>query len=69
LAATARVEPADSSIPAGSSAPVAGGEVAEGDQDTLVRALAVARSFRVGGDLRAWLFSIMHNALRIVARR
>jgi RNA polymerase sigma factor (sigma-70 family) len=31
-------------------------------QDTLVRAIAAARSFRVGGNLRAWLFSIMHNA-------
>jgi RNA polymerase sigma-70 factor (ECF subfamily) len=31
-------------------------------QDTLVRAIAAARSFRIGGNLRAWLFSIMHNA-------
>ena len=31
-------------------------------QDTLVRALAAASSFRTGGNLRAWLFSIMHNA-------
>lgn len=31
-------------------------------QDTLVRALAAASSFRAGGNLRAWLFSIMHNA-------
>jgi RNA polymerase sigma-70 factor (ECF subfamily) len=31
-------------------------------QDTLVRAIAAARSFRTGGNLRAWLFSIMHNA-------
>lgn len=31
-------------------------------QDTLVRALAAAPSFHTGGNLRAWLFSIMHNA-------
>ena len=31
-------------------------------QDTLLRAIAAARSFRAGGNLRAWLFSIMHNA-------
>ena len=31
-------------------------------QDTLVRALVAAPSFRASGNLRAWLFSIMHNA-------
>ena len=31
-------------------------------QETLVRAIAAARSFRTGGNLRPWLFSIMHNA-------
>jgi RNA polymerase sigma-70 factor (ECF subfamily) len=30
-------------------------------QDTLVRAIAAARSFHASGSLRAWLFSIMHN--------
>jgi RNA polymerase sigma-70 factor, ECF subfamily len=38
-------------------------------QDTLVRALAAARSFRPGGNLRAWLFSIMHNAFISGMRR
>ncbi len=38
-------------------------------QDTLVRAIAAARSFRADGDLRAWLFSIMHNAFISGARR
>ena len=38
-------------------------------QDTLVRALAAARSFRTGGNLRAWLFSIMHNAFVSGTRR
>lgn len=33
-------------------------------QDTLERAWARSRQWRAGGDLRAWLFSIMHN-LRI----
>ena len=31
-------------------------------QDTLTRAIAAAPSFRKGGNLRAWLFTIMHNA-------
>lgn len=31
-------------------------------QETLARAVGAARSFRKGGNLRGWLFSIMHNA-------
>jgi RNA polymerase sigma-70 factor (ECF subfamily) len=31
-------------------------------QDTLARAVAAAASFRKGGNLRSWLFTIMHNA-------
>ena len=31
-------------------------------QETLTRAIAAAPSFRKGGNLRGWLFSIMHNA-------
>ena len=31
-------------------------------QETLTRALAAAHGFRKGGNLRGWLFSIMHNA-------
>ena len=31
-------------------------------QDTLARAVAAAGSFRKGGNLRGWLFTIMHNA-------
>jgi RNA polymerase sigma factor (sigma-70 family) len=31
-------------------------------QDTLTRAVAAAASFRRGGNLRGWLFTIMHNA-------
>ncbi len=31
-------------------------------QDTLTRAIAAAHGFRQGGNLRGWLFSIMHNA-------
>lgn len=38
-------------------------------QDTLVRAIGAARSFRGGGNLRAWLFSIMHNAFVSGVRR
>ena len=38
-------------------------------QDTLLRAIAAATSFRAGGNLRAWLFSIMHNAFISAARR
>jgi RNA polymerase sigma-70 factor (ECF subfamily) len=38
-------------------------------QDTLLRAIAAARSFRSGGNLRAWLFSIMHNAFISEVRR
>ena len=38
-------------------------------QDTLVRAIAAARSFRTGGNLRAWLFSIMHNVFISGVRR
>ena len=30
-------------------------------QETLTRAIAAASTFRPGGDLRAWLFSILHN--------
>jgi RNA polymerase sigma-70 factor (ECF subfamily) len=38
-------------------------------QDTLLRAIAAAGSFRRGGNLRAWLFSIMHNAFISGVRR
>ena len=38
-------------------------------QDTLLRAVAAAKSFRSGGNLRAWLFSIMHNAFVSGTRR
>ena len=38
-------------------------------QDSLLRAIASARSFRSGGNLRAWLFSIMHNAFVSGVRR
>jgi RNA polymerase sigma-70 factor, ECF subfamily len=38
-------------------------------QDTLVRAIAAAPAFRAGGNLRAWLFSIMHNAFVSGMRR
>jgi RNA polymerase sigma-70 factor (ECF subfamily) len=31
-------------------------------QETLTRAIGAAQSFRKGGNLRGWLFSIMHNA-------
>ena len=31
-------------------------------QETLTRAIGGARGFRKGGNLRGWLFSIMHNA-------
>ena len=31
-------------------------------QETLTRAIAAAPSFRRGGNLRGWLFTIMHNA-------
>jgi RNA polymerase sigma-70 factor (ECF subfamily) len=31
-------------------------------QETLTRAVAAAPSFRSGGNLRGWLFTIMHNA-------
>lgn len=31
-------------------------------QETLTRAIAAAGSFREGGNLRGWLFTIMHNA-------
>jgi RNA polymerase sigma-70 factor (ECF subfamily) len=31
-------------------------------QETLTRAIAAAASFRKGGNLRGWLFAIMHNA-------
>lgn len=31
-------------------------------QETLTRAIAAAGSFRKGGNLRGWLFTIMHNA-------
>ena len=31
-------------------------------QETLTRAIAAASSFRKGGNLRGWLFTIMHNA-------
>lgn len=30
-------------------------------QETLAKAIASADSFRAGGDLRAWLFGILHN--------
>lgn len=38
-------------------------------QETLTRAIAAAGSFRRGGSLRAWLFSIMHNAFVSGVRR
>ena len=39
-------------------------------QDTLVRAIAAgAERFAAGGNLRAWLFSIMHNAFVSGVRR
>ena len=38
-------------------------------QETLTRAIAGAGSFRKGGNLRAWLFSIMHNAFISALRR
>jgi RNA polymerase sigma-70 factor (ECF subfamily) len=38
-------------------------------QETLVRAIAAAPGFRSGGNLRAWLFSIMHNAFISSVRR
>jgi RNA polymerase sigma factor (sigma-70 family) len=31
-------------------------------QETLTRAIAAASGFRKGGNLRSWLFTIMHNA-------
>jgi RNA polymerase sigma-70 factor (ECF subfamily) len=31
-------------------------------QETLTRAIGAARGYRKGGNLRAWLFTIMHNA-------
>ena len=31
-------------------------------QETLTRAIAAAPGFRKGGNLRGWLFTIMHNA-------
>ncbi|MBI1179643.1 MAG: sigma-70 family RNA polymerase sigma factor [Alphaproteobacteria bacterium] len=51
-------------------------DVAEADdlvQETLERAIAHAGQFRPGGDLRVWLFAILHNAFvsgrRAYARR
>lgn len=38
-------------------------------QDTLVRALARIELFQKGTDLRAWLFSIMHNVYVNTVRR
>lgn len=38
-------------------------------QETLTRAIGAAQSFRDGGNLRAWLFSIMHNAFISGTRR
>lgn len=42
-------------------------------QETLVKAIGRAESFRPGSDLRAWLFSILHNTFvsgtRAVGRR
>ena len=38
-------------------------------QETLTRAIAGAGSFRRNGNLRAWLFSIMHNAFISAMRR
>ena len=38
-------------------------------QETLARAIAGAGSFRRSGNLRAWLFSIMHNAFISAMRR
>ena len=41
-------------------------------QDTLIRAWDKRRLWRVGSDLRAWLFTIMHNVFmnqRVAARR
>ena len=31
-------------------------------QETLLRALAATQTFRVGGDLRVWLFAVLRNA-------
>ncbi|MGH6945014.1 MAG: sigma-70 family RNA polymerase sigma factor [Geminicoccaceae bacterium] len=38
-------------------------------QETLMRAIAGARSFQRGGNLRGWLFSIMHNAFISTMRK
>jgi RNA polymerase sigma-70 factor (ECF subfamily) len=38
-------------------------------QDTLERALSRAAQFRLGTDLRAWLFTIMHNVFANQARK
>lgn len=38
-------------------------------QDTLLRALSAADSFREGADMRVWLFRIMHNAHVSAGRR
>ncbi|HYE51720.1 MAG TPA: sigma-70 family RNA polymerase sigma factor [Azospirillaceae bacterium] len=38
-------------------------------QECLSRAIAAAGSFREGGDVRAWLFSILHNAYVSSVRR
>jgi RNA polymerase sigma-70 factor (ECF subfamily) len=38
-------------------------------QETLARALSGAAGFRRGGNLRGWLFSIMHNAFISSVRR
>ena len=38
-------------------------------QETLLRALAASDSFRVGADMRVWLFRIMHNVHVSAGRR
>src|SRR5437016_11581282 len=38
-------------------------------QDTLVRAIAKAHLWQAGTDIRAWLFTIMHNQYVNVVRR
>ena len=37
-------------------------------QETLMRAIAGVSTWRPGGDLRAWLFSILHNTFATSAR-
>ena len=51
---------------------LAAGDTALADdlvQETVVRALQAEAQFTPGTNLRAWLYSIMHNQLRSLARR